>query len=266
MIEYFDKIHSLDKQIFSYQRDVNDFFTSKNVDSYIMDQQNIDVEYKDALRILFNEEEINDLPERCNKAISIYPLCFEAYYIAYYIFDSLSFYYFSLDIINNTFGEYKAGYDLNNLANIYILLSSFFIDIKNNNKAIEMLDNASFYIDKSIVLTRYLIAYSFLEDSDKMLELYNSVPFKRAKDYILLIICLLKNNNTQMAKEVYESMLNNIKYADLLCYPNKMEDINDNDAQDLLNDMDSCFELIESVPYFFSFLEECIESHNKIVN
>lgn len=266
MFEYYDKTYDLDKKIFSYQKNLNEFFAIHNYDSYIKEQKNINALHKHALKILFDENSIAELTERCSEAILIYPLCFEAFYVAYYLYDSLSFYYFSLEIINDAIDDYQNDYDINNLVNIYLLLSSFFIDIKNNHESINMLDKASRHVSKDVLLTRYLIAYSFCENDEDMMDLYNTVPFINAKDYILLITCLLKNNKQSLARDVYYQMLDRIKYADLLSRPNEIEDIEDQDAINLLNDVDSCFELIESVPYFFSFISECLESHNKIIN
>lgn len=266
MLKYQDKIFNLDIEVFKEKDDINYYFNNDNIELYLKKLDGYNDIQKKAIEIIFDNNRKEDLLERCQLALDINEYCFEAYYISYYLYDSLNFYYLTLPFQNSDIDCPCNDYELNDFLNIKLLISSFFIDIKNFTYSLNNLLNVEKYLDTSFTKSKKLLIYSFLEDSDSMISIYERQPFDNPQDFIMLITCLLKKQNYSYAETVYKDMMNVVKYANLISNLQELSSIEDEDSKSLICAVDNCFEIIESVPFFFSWLAEHASNENHLIN
>lgn len=268
MYKYFDKCKFLNKEIFSNSDNNDDYlkqyFCKNNYLKYITNYENINEKQEKALDILFNEE--LDLLDRCQKAIDINNTCFEAFYVLDYISDSLSFYYDTLDIQNTPIDNYENEYEINDVVNIKMIISMYYMGICNYHQGLKYLEEIEKYIDYDSMLTHKLLIFNYLEDFKSINEIYMSSSFSKPEHYIIFIVCLLKNDQRNLAKDIYEDMLDRYKYASYICKPQELSLIKDEESNEMMKAIESCFDLIESVPFFFSWASDCVDDKNAPIN
>lgn len=268
MVNYIDKCKLLNDELFvnnEYNEDyINRYFCKDNYLKYLTRFENINEKQEKALEVLFTDD--SEMIDRCQKAIDVNPTCCEAYYVLDYISDSLSFYYQTLDIQNTPIDNYDDEYELNDVLNIKMLISLYYISINNFHQALKYLKEVEKYIENDEVITHKLLIYNFLEDYNSMNEIYNNEPFNRPDQYIIYIVCLLKNDKRDLAKEIYEDMLDKYKYASYICKPQDLASIKNEESDEMMKAIEKCFDIIESIPFFFSWASDCIEDKNAPIN
>lgn len=268
MISFIDKTEILEKLIFIQEKQTSEefaeYFCKNNYLDYINRFENINSNQEKALELLFNDS--IEIIERCQKAIEINKTCFEAYFVLFYLSDSLNFYYDSLDINNTPIENYSEEYELNDTINIKLLISIYYSSINSHKQSIVILDEVEKFIGLKPLINRKLLNYSALEDYEGMSKIYDAGEFNNAANYIVYIICLLKNNKNIEARDVFDDMLSKYKYASYLSRPQELAEIKDEESKIMMEAVESCFETIESVPYFFSWISECVDSKNELPN
>lgn len=266
-MEYFDKIAFLQRKIEETDSKVDNkianYFSRENYLDYIANFPDLRFVQEKALDHLFTAN--GDLIERCQKAIEINRTCFEAFFILYSICDSLNFYYETLDIQKLPLDVFN-DYELNDIVNIKILIAHYYSDIFSFTQSLKYLDEAGSLIGQDKVLSKKVLAYNFLEDYKSIYDLYNEIGFEDAKDYIVFIVCLLKTRQEDLAHEIYDDMIDKFEYADFISKPQDLSAIKNLSAEEMMNAIESCFELIESVPYFFSWASDHVESKSGLPN
>lgn len=266
MLKYQDKIFYLDTEVFKDKDDINYYFNNNNFGLYLKKLEGYNETQKKAIETIFDNNRKEDLLERCQLALDINEYCFEAYYISYYLYDSLNFYYLTLPFQNNDIDNPHNDYELNDFVNIKILMYSFFIDIKNFSYSLNNLIDIEKYINRDLIMSKKLLIYSFLEDSDSMISMYENQTFTNPQDCIMLIVCLLKKQKYSYAEIVYKDMMNVVKYSDLISNLQELSSIDDEDSKSLICAIDNCFEIIESIPFFFSWIAEQTSKEKHLVN
>lgn len=264
---FIDKNRILVDSIFtqnSTEDNLISFFKESNYLIYVSNFDNINEVQQNALKFLFTDT--SDLETRAQKAIDINKTCYEAYYILNYITDSLTFYYQSLDIQNTPIDNFDNDYEINDVINTKLLISYFYSSINNYHHSLKYLEEVENEIGIEPISSRKMIVYSFLEDYKSINQLYESIGFNDPSQYIIFIVCLLKNGEKDLARDVYDDMLSKYKYADYLHKPQELSSIKDSDAEKMLEAMETCFDIIESIPYFFSWISECIDSKSGLAN
>lgn len=238
---------------------IDSYFNNDNYSDYIEGLDNLDDKQEKAIEMLFDKS-INDIVDRCTEALGLYPYCFEALFIIYHKTDSLFFYYQIQDFFNAYYTEildYKQY--LEDFASILLLVYEYYMDIRNISQAEKTLVLMSNIYGEEAILSKKMIFCCFVEDDITMMDLYNKYGFNRPIEYILLIVTLLKRDKMDDAKLVYEDMLSEYKYADLLCDPKLLQNLNDEESKIMMNALETCIGIIESYPMFFSWASEVIE-------
>lgn len=266
-MEYFDKIAFIQRRIKEtdnqYDNEIANFFSRENYLDYIANFPALRFDQEKAIDCIFTG--VGGLVERCQKAIEINRTCFEAFFVMYRICDSLNFYYESLDIQNTPINEFQ-DYELNDVINVKMLIAHYYSDIFSFNQSIKYLDEIGMAIGQDKVLSKEILAYNFLEDYKKIYDLYNEIGFDNPKDYIVSLVCFLKTRQEDLAHEVYDDMLEKFEYADFISKPQDLSTIKNPRAVEMMNAIESCFELIESVPFFFSWTSDHIDSKSGLPN
>ena len=184
-----------------------------------------------------------------------------------YLSDSLSFYYQTLDIQNTPIENYEDEYELNDVINIRLTITYYYLDICNYHQALKQLNEVKKIIGIKEILTTLIIVYNYLEDYEGIKNLYESNDFDAPEQYIMFIVSILKNDQNEYAKEVYEDMASKFKYASYICKPQELSLLKDDaEANTMMRAVEKCFEYIESVPNFFSWASECIDTKNTPIN
>lgn len=266
-MEYFDKLTFLQRKIqeinSQYDNVYADFFSRDNYLDYIANFPDLRFVQEKALDYLFTAN--GSLIERCQKAIEINRSCFEAFFVMYSICDSLNFYYESLDIQNLPLDIFN-DYELNDAINIKMLIAHYYSDIFCFTQSLKYLDEIGKIVGQDKVLSKKILTYNFLEDYKSVYDLYNDVGFDNPTDYIVSIVCFLKTRQEDLAHELYDDMLDKFEYADFISKPQDLSTIKDSSAKEMMEAIESCFELIESIPFFFSWTAEHVESKSKPSN
>lgn len=266
-MEYFDKLSFIQRKINETDSQVDNkyanFFSREHYLDYIANFPNLRFVQEKALDYLFTAN--GELIERCQKAIEINRTCFEAFFIMYSICDSLNFYYESLDIQKLPLDIFN-DYELNDAVNIKMLIAHYYSDIFCFTQSINNLDEIGMLIGQDKVISKKILAYNFLEDYKSIYDLYNEVGFDNPKDYIVSMVCFLKTRQEDLAHEIYDDMLEKFEYADFISKPQDLSAIKNSNAEEMMKAMESCFELMESVPYFFSWTASHVESKSGLPN
>ena len=268
MINYINKNKKLSIELFNAgekaEEAYKNYFVKNNFLNYIDEFDNINEKQEKALEILFSGE--GEILDRCQKALDINNTCFEAYFLLNYLSDSLSFYYQTLDIQNTPIENYEDEYEINDVVNIRLAITYYYLDICNYHQALKHLNDVKKIIDIKEILTTFIIVYNYLEDYQSIKNLYENNSFDAPEQYIMFIISILKNDKNEYAKEIYEDMASKFKYASYICKPQELSLIKDDEANSMMRAVEMCFDYIESVPNFFSWASECIDAKNAPIN
>ena len=196
-----------------------------------------------------------ELTERCELAFSYDPLCVEAFFVWFmltedvYVDQRFSAYYEHL----SEYGDLSS-YQKYCFITILRFYSDFLMDIRNFTKAIKVqrqVIRLSGELSKENV-SRLAFMYSVIEEADDFYRLYLDAQFD-IYDYILLIVTLLKHEDTLRAKEVTLDMTKNIEYADHLDHLWDLDE-KDEKQKEFLTAIDELYDTISTVPEFFSFV------------
>lgn len=268
MFKYLDKKDILTNKIFkktnNRDRHIIDYFVKENYLEYLSIFDNINKKQEKALYIIFNGDE--ELVFRCESALEINNTCFEAFYILNYFSDSLNFYYQTLDIQNIPIENFENEYEKNDVINIKRIILDYYVEINNYHQSLLFLNEIEKYIETEKYITRRLLIHNFLEDYQSMNSLYEKYDFSKPTQYIIYIICLLKNSKKDEAQIIYEDMLSKYRYASYIYKPQELSSINNNESNEMMQAIETCFDIIESVPYFFSWISEIVDSKEGLVN
>lgn len=238
------------------------YFSINNLQDYISSINVSDKDEIDAISILFDDKFDSELIRRCNKALEVFPYCFEAYFVRSMINDITSLYYSINNLMNINNMNYK-----NNIVDILFLLYLEYYKVHNYHECIRILDKiVEINNNKEEYLCEYILIYSLLEDCKSLYNLYKKYNFDNARSYIILIITLLKNNKESVAKQVYLDMLKRVKYAEYIDTPQELDSINNKDSRSLFDELDKCFYYIESIPYFYSWINNIKKEKFILVN
>ena len=233
-----------------------EFFTKENFKEYQIDEP-LSANQVKAIRTMFESKK--RLNERCEKSFSYDPLCIEAFFVYYFITEDV-FLNFRFKSYYEKIGDFPdlSSYQKDCFLKILDLYSEFLLDIRNFTTGIK--------VEKQILklggmnrrgLNRLCYMYCMIEDADEFYRLYLDQDFD-AYDYMLLLVTLLKHEDTIRAKEVYEDMMKNIPYADHLDHLWDLDE-NDEKQQSFYQTVEDAYEHINSVPEFFTFINQVRE-------
>lgn len=259
-----NNINSLLNNVYSKNKQDADkylqsFFVPKNYLKYEIDKE-LKRNEKIAIRYLFTSKE--EYGKRIETVLKKDPLCFEAI-IAYenhfediFVYKKFNSYY---DIAKN-FGQFSKRQRINyiNILDIYV---EFLLDINNISKAIKV-QRIIVKLKKDITtkeIDRLAYMYYVKEDYEEFYKLFCESEKWNVSQYIMLMITLLKNDENYKAKEVLLDMQKNIEVSK---YIDHIWDIDDKDPEQaaFYQEIDRCYEQINSVPDFFTW---CYENSRK---
>lgn len=237
------------------------FFSKDKYKEYEIDEL-CDKDQKKAIRIMFDSRK--DLLERCEYAFEYDPYCIEAFFTYLMLNEDI--------YIQLKFDEYLDQLDSYPGLNLYEkycyitildLYVDFLLDIQNLTMALKMqklIDMLTNTCDvKSIA--RQAFIYHNLEDDKQFYRLYTNCEFS-AYEYILLLVTLLKHEETLKAQEVLLDMYENIEYS---TYLDHVFDLDENDPvqADLYKTVNDCYQDIMAIPTFFSWVNKTREKYGK---
>ena len=230
-----------------------DFFSKKNRKDYQIDPDT-DEDQRKAIRIMFESKK--DLPERAELALSHDPLCLEAFFVYYLLSEDV--------FVNYRFRSYYdqishfgdlSDYQKKCYLKILDFYVEFLLDIGNYTTAIKVQKQILKLGGKSERdIDRLCFMYCMIEKADDLYRLYLDQAFN-AYDYLLLIVTLLKHEDTLKAAEVVEDMLKNVKYAE---YLDHLWDLDEKDSEQeaFYQTVEDCYEYISAIPDFFTFISQ----------
>ena len=260
MLKFDDLVNNINNET-KIEEQLLSFFTKKNYAEYEISEDANKKQVK-AIKTMFDSKK--DLSDRIDNAFDYDPFCIEAFFaylmISEDVFIQLRFnaYYDELDKYGS-FSSYQR-YCYLNILNFYV---DFLLDINNVTKAISVqkmiVKLTNTYSSKSV--SRLAYSYFSIEDDDDFYRLYAETEFD-TYEYILLIITLLKHDETLKAQEVLLDMFKNIEYG---TYLDHVWDLDENDPKqkEFAVAVNECFEDITSIPTFFSWVNQTREKYCK---
>lgn len=236
------------------------FFTKDNFKKYEI-INNPDKDQKKAIKLMFESKK--ELLDRVNASLKYDPFCLEAFFVYFVLSEDIYVNYRFEAFYNemNEFGDLDDHQKYNYLR-IMQFYVEFLIDIHNFTRAIKVqkmlirLRNSQNISD----LHRLSYLYYEIEDSDEFYRLYASDEFDEYM-YLLLIVTLLKNDESLKAKEVLLEMFEKIEYS---TYLDHLWDLNLDDPvqKKFYSTVESNYSLINCIPDFFSWVN-MIKENNK---
>lgn len=237
------------------------FFTKENYRNYEVSELANDTEIK-AIKTLFESKKPID--ERIENVLRIDPFCIEAIFayvmISENVFIEMRFRaYFDEAKDFGRFNEYQKRNYIE-LLNLYV---DFLFDISNITRAIVVLRMIVRLTNEfSLKNTeKFAFAYFCLENADDFYRLYTETEFD-LYDYLLLIVTLLKHEEEMKAQEVLFDMYKNIEYGTYLDHVWDLDET-DEKQKEFSKTVEECFDDINSVPTFFSWVYKAREKYEK---
>ena len=235
------------------------FYTKSNLNKYEINPL-ADKEEIKATRVMFESKK--NLKTRCDLAFEYDPLCLEALlaYMSSVEDIYISYRFESYLKQDNNFADFSV-YQKQKYLKILELYIDFLLDIHNITTAIKVekiLISLSGGASKSNI-NHLSFMYSTLENYLDFYMLYLQSDFS-TYDYILLLVTLLKNDEELKAKQVLMDMEDKIKYTS---YLDHLWDLNlkDPEQKEFYDTVEDCYLDIASVPYFFSWVSNCIKDN-----
>lgn len=240
---------------------LSDFFTRKNFKVYQIDENANSSQVK-AIKIMFESKK--DITDRIDDAFDYDPFCVEAFF-AYLMLAEDVFLQFRFDAYFEEAGRY-GNFDVYQrkcfveILNFYV---DFLLDISNVTKAIvvqKLIIKLTNNMSKTAI-TRLAYSYYEIEDAEDFYRLYTDSEFG-AYEYILLLVTLLKHDEDIKAQEVLLDMFNNIEYS---TYLDHVWDLDESDPvqKEFADAVEDCFDDINSIPTFFSWVNKVREKNGK---
>ena len=232
------------------------FFTSVNYEDYQIDELCNENEKMDIYDMFHSGE---DILVRALMILDKDPLCLEANYVNYLLNDEMMVDVWFNGLLNRS-NEYHGFTDYGKVAyrkllNVY---SQFLLDIHNVTFAIKVMkvikSLEGHYHKEDIGRLSYM--YSLIEDDDDFYDLYLNEDFEEMIPYILLMVVLLKHEEDLKAREVFSDFLSQYEKGEYIDHIWELDGDVSDEATELRNAVDICFEEICSVPYFFSWCSD----------
>lgn len=237
------------------------FFTKKNFKEYKL-REDLNRKQLKAIKIMFESKK--NIVDRIDDAFDVDPFCIEALFS--YLMTSEDIF---LQLRFNAYLEKLNEYPMFNdyAKDCYIKILNFYVDflldINNCTKAIEIQKLVVKLTNKftSDTVSKLAYAYHTIEDAEGFYRLYTEAKFT-AYEYLLLMITLLKHDEKLKAQEVLLDMYDNIEYG---TYLDHVWDLDENDPkQKEFNDIvQDCFDDLNSIPTFFSWVNKTREKYVK---
>lgn len=237
------------------------FFTKKNFKEYKIKGEPERKQLK-AIKIMFESKK--SIVERVEDAFDQDPFCIEAIFanlmVNEDVFIQLRFnaYLQELDDYPR-FNDYRKDCYIKML-NFYV---DFLLDINNCTKAIEIQKLVVKLTNKYTPQTVSKLAYAYftIEDENGFYRLYTEAKFE-IYEYLLLMVTLLKHDENLKAQEVLLDMYKNIEYGTYLDHVWDL-DLNDPEQKDFHDTVQDCFEDLNCIPTFFSWVNKTREKYEK---
>lgn len=239
-----------------------DFFTKDNLKNYEINSELSPYEVK-AVKHLFKSKK--DLRDRIDEALEMDALCMEALF-AYMmltedLFLSYRFEHYYKEVVPQYYELTKR--QKNDFIVFMEYYLDFLIDISNITKAIKVLktiikitnDHSEKYISKLAKL------YHYNEDVEGLYRLYQYNEFT-FKDYLLLLLTLLKHEDENRAKDILSDMFEKIEYSE---YIDHIWEIDEDDPKQkqIATQIEELYDDLLAVPDFFSWISRIKEgSHD----
>lgn len=237
-----------------------DFFVPNNYHNYLIPKEANEEEINSVYEMFHGEE---DILLRASRVLENDPLCLEANYVNFRLNEEtlVDVWFNNLFLKESEFNSFTP-YGKIEYLGILEIYAKFLTDIHNITFAIKAIKKIvsleGHYTDATIGRLAYL--YSLIENKDGFYDLYINEEFNEIAPYLLLIIVLLKHEDEIKAKEVLSSFLSKFEYADYIDHIWDIENIENKEALELKDAIETCFEELMSVPYFFSW---CAENKEK---
>lgn len=237
------------------------FFDKKNFKEYeISDKANKD--QVKAIKIMFESKKA--LADRLEDAFEYDPFCVEALF-TYLMISEDVFLQLRFNVYYNEASKYGGfdEYEKENYIKILDFYVDFLLDICNVTKAIVVqkliVKLTNKYTNKAV--SRLAYAYYGIEEDNDFYRLYCESEFG-AYEYLLLLVTLLKHDEDIKAQEVLMDMFKNIKYA---IYLDHVWDLDENDPEQkaFADTVEDCFDDLNSIPTFFSWVNKIREKYAK---
>lgn len=237
------------------------FFTTKNFKNYVVSDSTNKLQVK-AIKTMFTSKK--EIKDRIEDAFSFDPFCIEALF-SYLMMSEDVYLQLRFDAYYKEINNYGGFDDYQRKCYIEILnfYVDFLLDISNITKAIEVqkmiVKLTNEYSDKTV--SRLAYSYFTIEDADGFYRLYLEAKLG-LYEYLLLMITLLKHDEKLKAQEVLLDMYDNIEYG---TYLDHVWDLDENDPkQKEFNDIvQDCFDDLNSIPTFFSWVNKTREKYVK---
>lgn len=226
------------------------FFTKENYKNYEADPY-LDKDEKYALKVLFTSKD--DVIVRIEDALDIDAFCKEAFYAYMSVTDDM--------FLSHRFETYYK--QVGNITDmtphqrgIFVMILDFYAqfltDIGNITKAIKVWNTRYKLTKDSGVVDELCELYFQIENADDFYRLYLYEDFD-LKQYLLLIVTLLKHEDQNRAMEVVNDMSENIAYTE---YLDRLFDLDLNDPYQkyVYDTVEAMYDEISSVPELFSFI------------
>lgn len=233
------------------------FFTKENYKKYdISDKANKD-EVK-AIKTMF--ESRKPIIDRIEVALEYDPFCVEAVF-SYMMLSEDVFVYLRYESYYKQVSKYAGLDDYQKQCYIKILdfYVEFLLDISNCTKAIEV-QRLIVKLTNSFsqqAVSRLAYAYHTIEDDTDFYRLYTEAEFD-IYAYLLLLVTLLKHDESLKAEEVLFDMYKNIEYS---TYIDHVWDLDEQDPKqkEIAKIVNDCYDELNAVPTFFSWVNKTRE-------
>lgn len=260
MLSFENLVNDIDSQT-KVEEYLLNFFNKKNYKEYeISDLANED-QIK-AIKIMFESKKT--LIDRVDDAFNYDPFCAEAFFTYLMISEDVFLQLRFNDYYNEAskYGSFDE-YEKVNYIKILDFYVDFLLDICNVTKAIIVqkliIKLTNKYTKKAT--SRLAYAYYGVENADDFYRLYCDSKFD-TYEYLLLLVTLLKHDESLRAQEVLLDMFKNIEYG---TYLDHVWDLDENDPtqKEFADTVEDCFDDLNSIPTFFSWVNRIREKYEK---
>lgn len=229
-----------------------DFFSRENLKKYEIPEDLKSNEIK-AIQVLFKSKK--DIRERIEKAFEYDPLCLEAFFTYMMLTEDLFLYY----RFESYYKQVDQFYEFSirqqrSFIQVLEYYVDFLIDISNITKAIKITKTiiklSHDYSGKYIETLAKLYHYNEEVNEFYRLYQYNELGFK---EYLLLLLTLLKNDDETKANIIAKEMFEKFEYSD---YLDHLWDLDDDDPKQkyIHNVVEENYDDLIAVPDFFSYI------------
>lgn len=235
------------------------FFNKKNFKQYKIND-NANKDQIKAIKIMF--ESRKTLLDRTDDSFAYDPFCPEAFF-TYLMLSEDVFLQLRFNDYYNQVSKYGSfnEYDKQSYIKILDFYVDFLLDICNVTKAIEVqkliIKFTNKYTNKAT--SRLAYAYYGIEDAESFYRLYVETSFD-TYEYLLLLVTLLKHDEDIKAQEVLMDMFKNIEYATYLDHVWDLDE-NDPNQKEFSKTVQDCFDDLNSIPTFFSWVNKIREKN-----